>query len=170
MTPFNRNSITCAVMVVLSFAMPARSSDVVSGAAQVIDADILRIDKQRVILWGLDAPERNQPCFKDGRKWGCHGAARRTLELLAGRGEVVCYMLGDPDPFNRRHGVCESGGIDINAEMVGRGMAVAWEEQTSDYVGIQLDAIENERGIWSVGVEFQLPWEYRLYNTPGGFR
>jgi endonuclease YncB( thermonuclease family) len=149
---------------------PAHANDEISGSAHVIDADILRIDQQRVILWGLDAPERDQPCYKDGQKWGCHGAARRTLELLAGRGEVVCYLLGDPDPFNRRHGVCESGGTDINGEMVNRGMAVAWEAQSSDYVEQQLDAIENERGIWSVGVEFILPWEYRRLNTPGGYR
>ena len=140
------------------------------GLANVVDADIIRIGKQRVILWGLDAPERRQACYKDDKKWGCYDAARRSLELLSGRGEVTCYLLGDPDPFNRRHGVCESGGTDINAEMVRRGMAVAWEEQTSDYIEIQLDAITEERGLWAVGVEFQLPWEFRLYNTPGGHR
>lgn len=159
-----------ACLAVLAAPQPGHSKDVITGLADVVDADIIRIGKQRVILWGLDAPERLQSCYKDGKKWGCHDASRRSLELLSGRGEVTCYLLGDPDPFNRRHGVCESGGTDINAEMVRRGMAVAWEDQSTDYIEIQFDAITEERGLWAVGVEFQLPWEFRHYNTPGGQR
>lgn len=148
----------------------SQSGDEVSGEADVIDADILKIGNQRVILWGLDAPEKKQVCYKDGDVWGCSDAARRTLELLAGRGEVTCYLLGEPDPFNRRYGVCESGGTDINDEMVRRGMALALEEQSSDYVEAQIEAITEERGVWQLGVEFEPPWEFRRTNTPGGYR
>lgn len=162
--------VVFAALVLCLQGAPAKAADSISGLANVIDADIIRIGKQRVILWGLDAPERRQSCAKDGKKWGCFDAAKRTLELLAGRGEVTCYLLGEADPFNRRHGVCESGGTDINAEMVRRGMAVAWEKQTPDYVEIQLDAITAERGLWATGVEFELPWEFRLRTTPGGYR
>ncbi|GKY88283.1 thermonuclease family protein [Sinisalibacter aestuarii] len=147
-----------------------QDGDEVSGMAEVIDADIIRVGTQRVILWGLDAPERSQFCYKDGDKWGCADAARRTLELLAGRGEVTCYLLGEPDPFNRRYGVCESGGVAINDEMVRRGMALALEEQSSDYVDAQIEAISEERGLWQLGVEFDAPWDFRRTNTPGGYR
>ena len=170
MTEAQRALAAIACVTILAFPSPGQCKDVITGFAEVIDADIIKIEKQRVILWGLDAPERRQTCHKDGKQWGCYDAARHSLELLAGRGEVTCYLLGEPDAFNRRHGVCESGGTDINAEMVRRGMAVAWEEQTADYVDIQLDAITEGRGLWAIGVEFQLPWEYRLYNTPGGYR
>lgn len=170
MNKVNRTLATLACLTVLASPHPGHSKDVITGLADVVDADIIRIGQQRIILWGLDAPERLQFCYKDGKKWGCHDAARRSLELLSGRGEVTCYLLGDPDPFNRRHGVCESGGTDINAEMVRRGMAVAWEEQSADYVDIQLDAITEERGLWALGVEFELPWEFRRRNTPGGYR
>lgn len=170
MTKIQRALVASVCFTILAIPHPGQCKDVITGLAEVIDADIIRIDKQRVILWGLDAPERRQLCNKDGKDWGCYDAARRSLELLAGRGEVTCYLLGEPDPFNRRHGVCESGGTDINAELVRRGMAVAWEEQTADYVELQLDAITEGRGLWAIGVEFQLPWEFRKYNTPGGFR
>ena len=170
MNKVNRTLAILACFTVLASPHPGHSKDVITGLADVIDADIIRIGQQRVILWGLDAPERLQFCYKDGKKWGCHDAARSSLELLAGRGEVTCYLLGEPDPFNRRHGVCESGGTDINAEMVRRGMAVAWEEQSADYIDIQLDAISEERGLWALGVEFELPWEFRRRETPGGYR
>lgn len=142
-----------------------------AGLAEVVDADIIRIGAQRVILWGIDAPEREQPCYRDGERWGCADAARRALELLAGRGEVVCVLTPDPaDPFGRRHGVCESGGQDIAAEMVRRGMALAWLEQTDAYLPQQIEAITAEAGVWALGVEMDAPWDWRRNNTPGGFR
>jgi endonuclease YncB( thermonuclease family) len=144
--------------------------DVVTGAAEVIDADILKIGQQRVILWGIDAPERAQTCRRDGEHWGCYDAARRTLELLAGRGEVTCYLRGEADPFGRRHGVCESGGEDLAAEMVRKGMALAFADQTEEYAPVQIEAIAAEAGLWNIGVEFREPWEFRRTNTPGGYR
>ncbi len=79
----------------------------IRGMAEVIDADILKIADQRVILWGIDAPERRQTCQLNGETWGCYDVAFRQMQLLAGRGEVVCYFHGDPDPFGRRFGICE---------------------------------------------------------------
>jgi endonuclease YncB( thermonuclease family) len=148
----------------------AAAQESVSGAAEVIDADILRIGQQRVILWGIDAPERRQDCYQEGRRWGCHDAARRTLQLLAGRGEITCVLVGEPDPFNRRHGVCEAGGEDINGAMVRRGMALAFLEQTADYEPQQLEAIAEGVGLWQAGVEFEEPWIFRRVHTPGGYR
>lgn len=142
----------------------------VLGAAEVIDADILKIGPQRVILWGVDAPERSQQCIQDGEVWGCHEAARRSLELLAGRGEVTCVLTGEADPFNRRLGVCESGGEDLGAEMIRQGMALAYVEQSEDYAPLQAEAIAAEVGVWAIGVEMQAPWDFRRENTPGGFR
>lgn len=152
------------------FPALSANEDIVSGDAEILDADIIKIGNQRVILWGLDAPERSQACYKNAEKWGCYDAAKRTLELLAGRGEVTCYLTGEPDPFNRRYGVCESGGDAINDAMVRRGMALAYEEQTKDYLDAQMEAIVEERGLWAVDVEFEPPWDFRRANTPGGYR
>jgi len=158
------------IALLLASALPAQGQTIIEGDAEIIDADIIKIGRQRVILWGLDAPDRTQSCYKDGRRWGCYDAARRTLELLAGRGLVTCYLVGEPDPFNRMHGTCESGGTDINVEMVRRGMAVAFTDQTDAYVETQLDAIMDEAGLWALGVEFELPWEFRIRTAAGGYR
>lgn len=152
---------------------PALAEDpatIVTGEARVIDADILIVDKQRVILWGLDAPERPQTCNLDGKTWGCYDVAKRNLEALAGRGAIQCVLTGEPDPFGRRYGVCTYGSEDLNAEMVLKGMALAFSEQTADYEPQQLEAITNGVGLWQPGVVFQEPWVWRHANTPGGFR
>lgn len=149
---------------------PTEPVDTVSGLANVIDADVIRIGQQRVILWGIDAPEKNQNCYRDGVRWGCHDAAYRLMETLSGRGEVTCFLTGEPDPFNRRFGVCESGGEDLNAAMVSAGMALAYTDQTDEYVEEQIDAITDENGVWQLGVEFEEPWVYRRMHNPGGYR
>jgi endonuclease YncB( thermonuclease family) len=142
----------------------------VRGMAEVIDADIIKIGDQRVILWGIDAPERRQTCQLNGEVWGCYDVAFRQLQLLAGRGEVVCYLTGDPDPFGRRFGVCDSGGADLNAEMVRAGLALAYAEESDAYLPQMAEAIAAGIGLWQIGAVFEEPWVFRMRETPGGFR
>jgi endonuclease YncB( thermonuclease family) len=156
--------------MLLAAGLALADGDMVSGTADVIDADILKIGAQRVILWGIDAPERAQVCGLNGEQWGCYDSAKRALELLAGRGEVSCTFKGPPDPFGRRFGVCESGGQDLGAEMVRQGMALAYLDQSDDYEAVQLEAITAGVGLWQPGVVFEEPWVFRMHSTPGGFR
>ncbi|MDR0808851.1 MAG: thermonuclease family protein [Gemmobacter sp.] len=163
-------------MAVVLGAMPVGPSRAqttetrITGTPEVIDADILKFGKQRVILWGIDAPEIRQGCVMNGAFWGCHDAAKRQMQLLAGRGEVTCTFKGDPDPFGRRYGVCVSGGQDLNAELVKAGLALAFEEQSEDYMPQMADAITAGVGLWQVGVNFEEPWLFRRRETPGGYR
>jgi endonuclease YncB( thermonuclease family) len=155
----------------LTGSAQAQSGDAgISGTPEVIDADVLKFGTQRVILWGIDAPEKNQTCQLNGQLWGCYDVSFRYLQLLAGRGEVTCTYKSDPDPFGRRFGVCESGGEDLNAEMVKAGMALAFDEQSDDYDPEMADAITAAVGVWQPGVKFEEPWKFRRRETPGGYR
>ena len=157
----------------MTLAAPAPAetpTETLSGEARVIDADILIVEGRRVILWGLDAPERSQVCGLDGQAWGCYDVAKRTLEALAGRGKITCILTGEPDPFGRRHGVCTFGSEDINAEMVRKGVALAFSEQTTDYEPQQLEAITAGVGLWQPGAQFDEPWVWRRSHSPGGYR
>lgn len=142
----------------------------ITGTPEVLDADILRFGTQRVLLWGIDAPEKKQTCQLNGQPWGCHEVAFRYLQLLAGRGEVTCTYKGDPDPFGRRFGVCVSGGEDLNAAMVRAGMALAFDEESEDYDAAMVEAITAGVGLWQPGASFEEPWVFRRRETPGGFR
>jgi endonuclease YncB( thermonuclease family) len=144
--------------------------DTISGKPDVLDADILKFGQQRVILWGIDAPEQRQLCQANGAAWGCYDAAKRYMQLLAGRGEVTCKLMAPPDPFGRRYGVCSSGGQDLNAEMVKAGLALAFDEQATDYDAQMADAITAQAGLWQPGVVFEEPWVFRRRETPGGYR
>lgn len=163
-------------MAVLAGAVPpsaalAQTAETeIRGAPEVIDSDILKFGTQRVILWGVDAPEKKQTCRQNNALWNCHDVAFRKLQLLAGRGEVVCHYQGGPDPFGRHFGICESGGEDLNAEMIKAGVALAFEEETDAYLGQMAEAIGAGAGLWQPGVEFEEPWVFRRRETPGGYR
>lgn len=93
-----------------------------AGPVRVIDGDTIDISGVRIRLEGIDAPETGQSC---GRKWvgtfDCGQEAARLLTELT-KGDVVCEPKGR-DKYGRTLGVCFSGGFDLNAEMVRRGMA-----------------------------------------------
>ena len=158
-------------MALLAGPAAAQSDpDTISGTPAVLDADILKFGLQRVILWGIDAPEPRQTCQMNGKLWGCYDVAKREMQLLAGRGKVTCHLKGDPDPFGRRYGVCESGGQDLNAAMVKAGLALAYDDQSHDYDAQMADAIGAAVGLWQLGVNFEEPWVFRRRETPGGYR
>jgi len=163
-------AFSMAVACAATSASAQADATEIRGLAEVIDADILKFGEQRVILWGIDAPERRQTCQLNGETWGCYDVAFRHLQLLAGRGEVVCYFHGEPDPFGRRFGVCESGGEDLNAEMVKAGLALAYAAESDAYLEAMAEAITAGIGLWQVGAQFEEPWEFRRRETPGGFR
>ncbi len=163
--------LATALTGVTSSAVAAQDTATgISGTPEVLDSDILRFGTQRVLLWGIDAPEKRQTCRLNDQEWGCYDVAFRYLQLLAGRGEVTCTYKGDPDPFGRRFGVCESGGQDLNAEMVRAGMALAFDEESEDYDAAMVEAITAAVGLWQPGVSFEEPWVFRRRETPGGFR
>lgn len=169
---FSTVLLTGAVLCgALTGSARAQTTDTgIRGTPEVIDADVLKFGTQRVILWGLDAPERKQTCQLNGQLWGCYDVAFRYLQLLAGRGEVTCTYKSDPDPFGRRFGVCESGGQNLNAEMVKAGLALALDEQSDEYDAEMADAITSAVGLWQAGVNFEEPWVFRRRETPGGYR
>jgi endonuclease YncB( thermonuclease family) len=149
----------------------AQDGEVISGRATAIDADIIGFEsKKRVILYGVDAPERSQFCTMNDEKYSCYDSAIRMLEQIVSRGEVTCTFVGDPDPFNRSYGKCTVNGDDINAELIRTGNALAFLEQSEEYVPVEEEAKAAAVGVWQPGVEFELPWVWRKTRTPGGFR
>jgi len=154
--------LSLAALALLLAVSGTAAQEVVSGAAKVVDADIIMVEKQRVILWAVDAPERPQKCFVGDLLWDCYGAARQGLGELIASGEASCTLTpGEPDKFNRRYGVCTSAGKDIGAELVRLGMARAFVEQGDDYVAAEEEAKAAAIGVFQPGAKIAAPWEFR---------
>lgn len=141
------------------FNQPA-SGPSLSGSAQVIDGDSLRVAGRELRLKGLDAPEGRQTCQRDGRDWPCGEAAADRLRALTFRRTTTCEVV-ETDRYNRGLAFCKAEGEDINARMVADGMAVSF----GSYSREEADARAAKRGLWSG--TFEKPQDWRRRNGVG---
>lgn len=130
----------------------------VSGRAELIDGDSLRVGGHEVRLKGIDAPEGRQTCRKNGAPWRCGDAARDALGRMIGRESITC-SVSERDRFGRLLATCRIGDRNLNAAMVAAGMAVAY----GSYEREQAAAKTERRGIWDA--EFQMPRQWRDENN-----
>lgn len=123
---------------------------VITGQARVIDGDTIAIGEVRVRLEGIDAPETDQKCRDGaGRDYLCGVAASKALSELADRDPVTCERVGT-DRYGRMLGICSNAsGIDMNAELVRRGLAVAFRRYSTRYARVEDAARVARAGLWS---------------------
>jgi endonuclease YncB( thermonuclease family) len=88
----------------------------------------------------------------------CGVIAAEALRQLIGTNPVVCESHGK-DYYGRMIGKCSINGLDIGAEMVSRGLALAYTRYSRYYLSIQNEAQAAGTGMF-VG-EFLPPWEWR---------
>lgn len=88
------------------------------GRAYVIDGDTIAINRIKIRISGIDAPEIDRP-WGQKSKWAMIGICK---------GQVVTARLNGERSHDRLVGTCYlPDGTDIGAEMVRRGAALDWE-------------------------------------------
>lgn len=129
-----------------------------SGSVIVIDGDTVVINKDKIRLEGIDAPEIRQICKKNGKNYQCGVKARNYLKSQARQGDLRCRAW-QRDKYQRLLGRCFIGKTDINGKMVREGWAVAF----GGYYGEERSAREAGAGIWAG--KFVRPREWRLEHS-----
>jgi endonuclease YncB( thermonuclease family) len=137
---------------------PGSGGLVITGRASIIDADTIEVQGQRIRLHGIDAPENDQVCERNGRRWRCGQEATAALRSHLGGRSVTCHEL-DVDRFGRSVARCLVNGQDVGAWMVRNGWAVAYRRFSDAYVGVEAEARAARRGIWSG--RFEMPESHR---------
>jgi len=150
---------TLALCVLLATVLPGSGAMLV-GQVSVIDSDVLDLNGQRIMLYGLESVERGQTCFIDGTAWDCYPAAVRQLETLVAEGPVECEQVGDPDRYRRILAYCRINGKDLNEAFVASGFAVARPDETDRFVAAEKAAKEAGLGLWQG--KFLRPSDYRV--------
>lgn len=151
-------SLMLATLGLTVVACEAKETPTVTGRASVIDGDTIEIHDQRIRLHGIDAPESDQRCQRDGKAVRCGQQAALALDEMIAQKTVTCTQR-DIDQYGRIVAVCRAGMTDLNAWMVEQGHAMAYREYSTAYVGEEQSARENERGIWAT--DFIPPWDWR---------
>jgi endonuclease YncB( thermonuclease family) len=85
--------IIIAAAMVLSCAAPI-SHEAIIGPARIIDGDTLQIGRERVRLFGVEAPDLGQSCNDDqGAFYACGIVARGVLQRHVGNAPVTCEAV-----------------------------------------------------------------------------
>jgi endonuclease YncB( thermonuclease family) len=135
------------------------AGDLIAGPAVVIDGDTVRVGEVRVRLHGIDAPEATQTCHaSQGGSWACGMQATHALQALLANQDISCQAI-TVDRYGRIVARCFVGNVDIQADLVRRGLAWAFVKYSTDYVAQEREAKDARRGIWQANT--QPAWDYR---------
>lgn len=99
------------------------------GIPEIIDGDTLKIQDTRIRLYGIDAPERQQPAIHpNGVRFDAGELAAQGLRQIIGPRRVECHWRS-VDVYDRPLGICSmTDGTEINATLVDQGLAFPYWE------------------------------------------
>src|SRR6202045_1377283 len=84
----------------------AAFADNLSGQASIIDGDTIEIQRTRIRLWGIDAPESAQLCRgEDSLQYRCGAKAANELDTFIARRPVSCIPIS-LDQYRRTVATC----------------------------------------------------------------
>lgn len=105
----------------------------------VIDGDTLVASGKTIRLWGIDAPEKNEPMYE---------ICAKVLELFAETGKLECKLINF-DRYDRQVMHCYSGNSDLGSSMVKTGFAKDYKKYSGGfYQQEQNFAKAGNLGIW----------------------
>ncbi len=131
------------------------------GKPKIIDGDTIHIKNNKIRLHGIDAPETNQTCLINSKKWFCGKQSTQELKKIINNQIVEC-LVNDIDIYKRYIAICSVNSVNLNQWMVNNGWAVAYRYYSTDYILEEKYARENKLGIWQS--EFLKPYIFRKNN------
>ena len=147
------------ILSIIILILPATTGEILRGRILwVHDGDTVTFNASngiwfKVRLWGVDAPELDQPGGRD---------SMMALIRLVGRKQVT-VDIKDRDRYGRLVGVIIYRKKDINLEMIRLGQAWYYKQyapKQKSYAEAEAEAREKKRGLWSES-DPVAPWEWR---------
>jgi endonuclease YncB( thermonuclease family) len=149
--------IATAWFAILAVTAAADTAGTLSGTATVGSGDTLLIGRTLVRLDGIDAPEADQTCTRDGAPWDCGAAAMAALSALVEGAAVACTgvaTIGEEVVRAR----CTAEAVDLAMRILGEGLAVV-DGADPVYRAAEAAARGARIGLWSG--EFMTPARWR---------
>ncbi len=132
--------------------------NVSSNTVHVIDGDTIKIGNKKIRFSGIDAPELNQYCFKNGKKILCGVLAKKALVKKIGNKVPKCVIEGK-DIYKRILAECFINKKSLSKFLVRNGYAFAYRKYSKKFIQDEEVARKNKLGLWSM--KFDYPWEFR---------
>ena len=140
--------ITLIIIILLNLNEKIIASEIY-GLPVITDGDTIKILNNKIRLHGIDAPEKDQKCYKNKKKYNCGTVATQALIKKINKDAVKCLTQKNKDRYNRFIGICFVGQEDLNKWMVRNGYAIAYKRYSKDYILDEAYAKTNKLGLWS---------------------
>ena len=161
----------CLIFFFLTYTdVKSPAPKIIFGKAKVIDGDTIKIGKNKIRLYGIDAPEKNQQCQKTwlsisfltlNKNYQCGKISSNKLKVKINNKFIMCKS-SNKDRYNRFIAECYKDKININKWMVSNGYAVAYKKYSKKFVVQENIAKKEKLGLWAG--TFEMPWEWRKKN------
>ena len=148
--------ISISVLVFLFTYTDIKSQDV-----KITDGDTIKINGEKIRFSGIDTPELNQICVKEGVKNSCGLTAKQILIDKIIDNKVKCIKEGK-DRYKRILAECFVNNESLSRYLVRRGYAFAYRRYSKKFIIDEDYARANKLGMWSM--EFEYPWDFRKNN------
>lgn len=127
---------------------------------QIVDGDSFMYQGENIRLWGVDTPDANQECRRNGRPWRPGPEAAAALREILARAEGMTCEVREVDRNGRKVSTCRAQGKDIGTQMVESGWAWDYFEYSRGfYIYAESLAQKDKRGVWAG--DCAAPWRYR---------
>ena len=148
--------ISISVLVFLFTYTDIKSQDV-----KITDGDTIKINGEKIRFSGIDTPELNQTCVKEGVKNSCGLTAKQILIDKIIDNKVKCIKEGK-DRYKRILAECFVNNESLSRYLVRTGYAFAYRKYSKKFIIDEDYARVNKLGMWSM--EFDYPWDFRKNN------
>ena len=148
--------ISISVLVFLFTYTDIKSQDV-----KITDGDTIKINGEKIRFSGIDTPELNQTCVKEGVKNSCGLTAKQILIDKIIDNKVKCIKEGK-DRYKRILAECFVNNESLSRYLVRSGYAFAYRKYSKKFIIDEDYARANKLGMWSM--EFKYPWDFRKNN------
>lgn len=151
--------VTFLVFVCFFSAVFCQAESFVGRVVEVIDGDSIVVSVQgqekTIRLYGIDCPEYKQPF---GAEAGDH-----TRRLVFGK--KVSVQVIDTDRYNRLVGLVGVDGIQVNSDLLAKGLAWHYEQYCRASFCVDWKKLETEAQVTNMGLWAERnptpPWEWR---------
>jgi len=142
--------VTRWVLALVLAVAPLAATAGPDGRVRVIDGDTIDVGGERVRLFGIDAPERDQLCWEaDGSAVRCGEWSGRVLARFAEGRRAECEAIR-PDRYGRTLATCTVRGVDLGETLLRNGVVLTYSGETlRDYPEFEKEAELLGRGLWA---------------------
>ena len=160
-------------IIIILFLISNVLADEISGVPKIIDGDTVHIDRYKIRLEGIDAPEIKQQCKKEYLKisaligftfykdYYCGIVSKESLINKIDGSKIKC-STSSKDRYKRYIATCFKNKLNLNKWMVRNGYAIAYRRYSKRYIVDEDFAKENKLGLWKG--KFINPEKWRKLN------